>query len=537
MERMQLIAFARRLSTVLGHRRCWLTHSQSLDLVAGTMGASSWYQLGSIPRSPSDIGSNELDLARLVRRIAQITGVHIERSTLSAALSSALTSTQPILLEEASTAGIYVTTSWDAANAAVARYMIDTGGADCYADNDRMRSANVVSLGPSHPGSERTGIFAPRLHRAPKGTLIVLGPLNLTQFDWESAAEKLHEACRLVLERGHRIISVVQTPREGVFRSDLVLTLSSGDYDIAYLERAFRGAVSDDGQCVDVVPFRERRPAPSSSTLPRVSRQLPRELASLLEVGLGLRRRGFLVVGGGCLSVERELLFTAALEVTENFGPVALVFSSYDREVEENLEAVSTDTSQRLLRSQRFPFLPLFPSIESAYASGYRRIACWGDFGQCDLSPYAQDVCFVIGIESVEATEAFSVGTGAGQHASRWGILDGVIAVLCWGNLYGEKGTFSVYDAFVPSAAPIKRHRYEAVWDAVRAHRELQWEQQVNDLLAAGQVTSEDVRGYLLESELIPCDEDNEWDRVSTARGLRAWLSKRTKAGPSERGN
>jgi hypothetical protein len=498
------------------------------------MGFSGWYQLDSAPLWPSDVGSHEINLGRLVRGIMQTTGVHIDQSALRSALASAPLPIQPTLWREGPPAGIYVTDSWDAANAAVARYTSDTGGADCYSDNNRTRSLNVVALGRSHPWQGGSGVFATRLHLAPNGTLIVLGPVNLAQFDWESEAERMHEACRLALERGHRIIAVVRTPRADVLRSDVVLTLRSGDYDVEYLDGAFRGVVDQDGQCIGVVPFCERRPKPISIKGFAPDRELPDELASLLAIALGRRRRGFLVLGGGRLSVERELLFMAALKATENEGPVALVFGSFDHEVEENLETTSDKGGKTIMRSKRFPLLPLFPSIESAYASGYRRIACWGDFGECDLGQYADQVCFVICVNCCEAREAFSVGTGAGQHASRWNILDGVIAVLSWGTLYGRKGTFPLYDAFVPSGVPIERYRYEAVWDGLKAHRQLQWEQQVSALLAAGQVTAEDVRGYLSESELIPNDEEGEWNQVSTAKGLRAWLSRRTKADSSE---
>ena len=525
MDRVQLISLASRVSSLLARRGCWLTHGRSLDLVAHVLGFSAWYEVGACAARSGEIIARELDLTRLREFIKESLGVWIELVQLRSALSGNPCPAQPRLWRTGPPPGIYVTPSWDAANAAVARYTTDTGGADCYADNHLTRSANVVALGQSCPWQSDTGIFATRLHQAPSGTLIVIGPIRLTQFDWIWVAEKVHEACRLVLACGHRVILVIETPREDLLRGDLALTLKSGDYDARYAESALRGTVGAEGALTEVAPFRESRSRPVFTRVPAAQELVPEALRLLLDIALKRRRRGLLVVSGRRSSVERELMFKAALLATCHEGPVALVLSSYDGEIEEHLEVASADSDPKLRRSRRFPYLPLFPSVASAYESGYRRIACWGDLADGDLLKYVNDVCFVICAHGAEAKEAFSLGTGAGQHASLWDLLEGVIAVLSWGTLRGKRGRFPIYDAYVPTRDPIDRNLHEAVWEGLHAHRQLRWEQQVHSLLAAGEVSCEDVRCYLSEHEVIFCDETDEWQRVSTAKGLQSWLA------------
>jgi hypothetical protein len=68
----------------------------------------------------------------------------------------------------------------------------------------------------------------------------------------------------------------------------------------------------------------------------------------------------------------------------------------------------------------------------------------------------------------------------------------------------------------------------------LKAQRQLQWEQQVCAPLSGGRITVEDVRGYLPQRELIRFEEQDPWDQVSTAKGLRAWLFREVNAGRRE---
>ncbi len=431
------------------------------------------------------------------------------------------------LWQQGPAAGIYVASSWEAADAAVARYLSETGGADCYVDNSRTWYDQVVNLGPSHPMRDGTGIFSPQLGDAPHGALVVMGLIQLTQWDWFWEGDKLQEACRWVLKRGYRIIAVVQSPRMDVVRSDLLLTLRGDDTDVTHLERVFRGVVGSGGQLKEVVPFGEERAPPVSTHAPRADGELPAGLRFLLDVALRRKRRGFLIVSGDSTNAERERMFKVALSATQREGPVALVLSSFDDETAVELESVSSNGGLEVRRSTRFPDIPLYPSLESAYASGYRRIACWGELVECDLSQYVHDVCFVICARSVCAKDAFTLGTGAGQDASMWNILDGVIAVLCWATLRGHKGAFPIYDAFVPGRDAIEQSPHQAVWEALSARRQIRWEDQVTALIASKQVTVEEVQEYLAENEVILPEEDEEWDQVSTTTGLLRWLKMR----------
>ncbi len=201
--------------------------------------------------------------------------IRIESRYADSGSPSAVRREEGVSWERGPPPGIYVTSSWESAAAAAARYDTETDGAACYVDHNRPWSGEVIPLGPSYPILEGSGVFSPLLRTAPRGALIVMGPVILTEFYSLLEGEKVRAACSRVFEGGFRIILVVRTPRNDLARGDLLLTLRYNEPDVMHLESAFRGIVDVDGRLIEATPFREVRPRPPSSWRPRSPRRYP----------------------------------------------------------------------------------------------------------------------------------------------------------------------------------------------------------------------------------------------------------------------
>jgi hypothetical protein len=56
------------------------------------------------------------------------------------------------------------------------------------------------------------GLWSNGMDRVPSGTLLVVGPLELTQQSWEDSSSHLEMACLAALNSGHRVAVLVDTP-------------------------------------------------------------------------------------------------------------------------------------------------------------------------------------------------------------------------------------------------------------------------------------------------------------------------------------
>jgi hypothetical protein len=253
----------------------------------------------------------------------------------------------------------------------------------------------------------------------------------------------------------------------------------------------------------------------------------PDEFAELLDKGVTRRRAGILLLGGMPQSTERELMLAESLVATKAAGRAGMVLPSYRfHGVDLYTQSLQTPDGSAFTCSKRFPHIPLFPSVESAYANGCRRIAVEYE---CDpyrplpielLEQYADDVCFILCVDDINCGDAFEWAT-----ASTWQNLERLIGAICWSSFRGTRHPVSLYDAFVPGARMMSAAQYEGAADAVRDGRQLRWERQALRLLDSDQVTWRQLRHHLYASALIDSDLDYEAAEWSQTReGLRDWL-------------
>ena len=168
-------------------------------------------------------------------------------------------------------AGVYVTDSKAAVEAAVTRYETATDGALLYAEDAGCNAAGAIELG-------EYGLFSNGLARAPSGTLVVVGPVEMAQEAWENNRDRMSAAAHLTLEAGLRVVVLCATPMPQNVRDDVVLLLREAGWDDHELAASLRGIVAEDGALVATVPVRpvaafphprrSRRPSCCRRTLP-----------------------------------------------------------------------------------------------------------------------------------------------------------------------------------------------------------------------------------------------------------------------------
>jgi hypothetical protein len=211
-------------------------------------------------------------------------------------------------------------------------------------------------------------------------------------------------------------------------------------------------------------------------------------------------------------------MLAETLAVTKAMGPAGMVIPAH--------RFCGTDLFTLSTWPRRFPDFPVFPSVESAYASGCRRIAL--EY-HCDpyrplpielLVEYADAVCFIFSVDDVSCGEAFEWAT-----ASTWQDLHRLVGALCWSGFQGTRHAVALYDAFVPDGRSLDADQYERPADVVREGRQLRWERQALRILDSNQVTWRQLRHHLYISGLI--DPDLDFDAADCSRtqeGLRDWL-------------
>ena len=130
----------------------------------------------------------------------------------------------------------------------------------------------------------------------------------------------------------------------------------------------------------------------------------------------------------------------AALPLTEAAGPVARIKSRNRSTPDKDMmvpDVVKT--------------LPILPSVESAYAHGYRRMlvdAGYTDFR--DLMKYADDVLFFIGSHSLEADEALLETVRFRGFDELSSVYERLVVCIAVGPISVGSETVRVSDMFVP---------------------------------------------------------------------------------------
>lgn len=474
MDTQMLKVFAERLRAHLEQHQLHLKHGQALDLIATLPGLRNWPEVNAFPVRVAAAQVNGDSAERLAKRLSSMHNVTLTSSELMQVLEPAATAPVLKVWPDGPVPGVYVTTSRDAVEAAIANYEAAAGGALLYAEDAGRSSDSGIDLGEH-------GLFSKGMDRLPSGTLVVVGPLPLTQESWSDNRDRLNTAAGLAYSSSLRIVVLAETPLPENLHSDIDLLLRPEGEGLDTEPVDVLGVVTDAGELMVVHPFVERRMRPPTKQTFTTTQRLPQVLEDALKQAVSQRPHGVIVLGVAPSDKPRRALLEAVLPLTEHAGPAVRIQPTFRSGYGKD------DTPL----SPHFEGLPVFPSIESAYAHGFRRMVIESSYHGASkaMVERARDVCFLLTSYSTEVAGAWMDAMPRYQDWPNG--LESIIALLCVADIESKKESFVVCDAFVAGApsAP-KDARAGDLMEHLEAHRVIRWQDELGPLLAERRVTT-----------------------------------------------
>ena len=480
MNVQQLKLLAGRVRGLLEQQNHELTHGQSLDVIAALPGLRNWPEVLAFPARVAECELTEAATSRLFWRLRSRFGVESDPLVLLRILDPDLPTERPGLPElwpSGPDAGIYVATSQAAIDALMRNYDDATDGAPLYAESAGDRFDSAIALGEQ-------GLWSQGLSRVPSGTLVVVGPIEMTQEEWERNADRLQQACMHAQVSGHRVAVLFHTPAPEQLHSDAFLLVKSEDPVMDDLHEAFKGVVTAEGDLETRAPFLPAIPGPLTVANPESEVALPPAVAAQLKTAVARQLYGIIVLGSNEWKAPRAVLLESLLSLTDASGPVARIRPDHRHDF---------DGEPPL--SVRFAGIPVMPSVESAYAHGYKRMVIENGHGASEhLLKYGKDVCFLVGAFSAEVEGAF-MNAMSPRDLDKPETLDHLIAVIGVASFDTKKGNQFVSDMFVSPGGPTPTgEHFEAVIEYLNANRVLRWQDGLEDLLVRKLVTVAQVK-------------------------------------------
>ncbi len=470
MDPQALKVFAERLRAYLNTQQLALKHGQVLDLVAALPGLRNWPEVSAFPNRVAAATLNDHAAGRLARRIHDRFSLSVSPAALLQALAPP-TNSQLKVWPDGPTPGVYVTTSQSAIDAAVARYEAATEGAILYAEDAGSGSDSAIDLG-------EMGLFSGGMERLPSGTLVVVGPLELTQDGWEDSCNRLNVAANLAYFHSLRIAALVRTPSLQNLYSDIDLLLRPEGEGLDTPLVDTLGIVTQAGDMQVVMPFVASRSKPVAEPISVTDQRLPEALESALADALKIRPFGILLFGVSPFSPdERMELMEAVLPLTDHAGPAVRIqdhFRSSEKPLSPALDA-----------------LPVYPSVESAYAHGFRRMVIRSSHGNAvsAMLAHADDTCFLVAARDAEVSGMW-VRSSIGRDRSTES-LKATIAVMSVSEVAAKGQAHLVCDVITSEAiSRATEAELEEMFDFFAANRVVRWEDQLEALLRSGKVTT-----------------------------------------------
>lgn len=482
MEIQQLKVLASRIRDLLRIDSAPIGHNKSLDVSAAIVGLRNWPEVSAFPERVAQTSFDLQATARLAYRLKSLTPTEFSPEGLLIALRPEElegTAAAPQLWPSGPEAGVYLTTDSMAIEALMKSYSDATDGALVYAERAGESFMDCIDLGEG-------GIWSTGLFRAPSGTLLVLGPLELSQQSWETCAEKIGVACNMVKTAQHRIAVLVKSPcPELVFQDLYVMANSQGNG----LATALKGIVTSSGELELRVPFVPEVPAPVLTPTRASTAVIPKNVLPLLKDALAREKAGFVVVGSTVIEDHYAVdLMAACLPLTEHVGPVARI-----------LPRTRSTPAKDMLVPDPIKELPMLASIESAYAQGYRRMLVRPGFTENEvLLKYSRDVLFIIGAYgmSVEAVCMELERSRSNQSSSV--TTAPLLAALGVGTIHARKDTHQISDLYVKGSFDLTENStVHEVYDFLKDQRILRWERELEALIAAKVVSVSQVKNSL----------------------------------------
>jgi hypothetical protein len=222
--------------------------------------------------------------------------------------------------------------------------------------------------------------------------------------------------------------------------NDIALLVRHESAPADYVDPALRGAVDTDGNLQTIIPFERKRGTPFNGLASAPAVELPPELAEVLRNATTARPFGLVIVGTSAEERDSRMsMAEAAVPFTEYAGPLARVQPTFRSGYSRN------DTPL----SAAFAGAPVFPSIESAYASGYRRIAIESAYhgAQEAMLKYAADVCFLVSADSAEVSGAL-IGAISSQDYGEKATISKIVVVMGAAVIETKNRTVTICDAY-----------------------------------------------------------------------------------------
>lgn len=482
MDIQQLKLYAERVRAALARARCDIKHGQALDLMAALPGLRNWPEVMAFPERVTRATLDEAAFARLVRRIQTKCRVEFTPQDLERVFAKGEEGVAVVQLDVWRTGpapGIYVTTSPQALANLIARYTDEVPGVAFFAEEAGRDAESAIELGEQ-------GIYSKGLSLAPRGSLLVVGPLQLSEASWDECVGRVIAASNLVDERSMRVAVLVDTCSPATLHQDMAsMLLMEGD-DGEFVDPTLQGVVVEDGRCECVAPFvaqYQRATAPLTWT---AAAPLPKPLADTLAAALAFRRTGIFVAAHDPFLEPIHGLMDSMLAVLAPLGPVTIIQTSSHHSFPHDKESAG-----------RFGSLPVCPSIDVALAQGYRCLVVDAPSGlEKAMVRHAKDACFLIHSHSGDVRGALLHGLGMGgyRHAEN---LEAITAILGVIGLESSSGRQVLCDAYHANGTAIHAERMADLWEEVTARRAVRWEDQLSELLEAGTLTSRDIQKSL----------------------------------------
>lgn len=486
MNIQQLKLLAARVRELLGQSGKPVNHSQSLDLIAAIPGLRNWPEVQSFP---DFVSSCELDListGRLAYRLNKRFNTTLRSKNLLELLSPSK-SAGPVATTQiwpgGPMPGVYVTTSQNAINALMEQYEEATDGAIIYAERAGCDWESSIDLGEG-------GLWSKGLERVPSGTLIVIGPVELNQQAWNDSSVRLEMACLSALNSGHRVAVLVETPRPEDVCQDvelMVRTIQPGGDDI---HTALSGVVTEDGRLERLQVFAPKWSplvsAPSAANIEAVPSPVREHLrAELAEVTAGIA-----LFGSSEIEDHPAIeLIAAALAMTEHIGPAARV-----------MPRQRGTPAKDWLVPDAIKQLPFLPSIQSAYAQGYRRIIFPAFYTKAEtLLDFSRDALLLGGLYGGSVEGAFSRSAGFMDFRTGEKLLSFIVSILGIKVIKTRSGDRYVSDLYLGSSnlRTASGFKHSDVESLLRESRVVQWENEMERLLNSGEITVNAVKKSL----------------------------------------
>lgn len=492
MDIAQLKLLASRVRALLAEHNVTVGHNQSLELVTALSGLQNWAQLNSFPERVKASEITQSSLSRLATRIERKHNIWLSPVVLRQALEAApgqtgygtasLSPSAPEVWPAGPARGVYVTTSREALDALLERYDQASDGSLAFAEATAdMQGENVIELG-------EFGLSSTGLSKVPSGTLLVIGPLRLNEEDWEDSAGRLEWGCLRALNEGFRVAVLVETPQPELLHHDVELAVRGaappGDTCVLMLQ----GDVREGGHLVQCSPFvPPAMLSPSSALGPGSADVLPERVRAALSAKLEKRHAGVLFLGEYAMSADFGLLMVeAALGLSESLGPAC--------RVQFRRRAPSSQSSRIAANLEN---LPLVSSVASARAQGYRRIVVDNaELGVRGLLPYASDMLFLVRFSAYCVEDVLQRAWNLGGPSMNTSTLEHFFGAVLGAQVQGTERVCSLWDMCLvdkDSIAPLLAHNDpNRLEQALLDQRQIQWERELEELAAQGEVDLKD---------------------------------------------